>query len=178
MRTLRRQHNMGPCTPSRSQNHKPAHVRAWARLRMCERAENGSSLVELAVVLPVLFLLLLGVADFGRAYYLGMEVSQAANSAALYGSQAPSDAAGIASAAVADAQDVPGFTTSSVTVTSGCECSDGSSPILGCSPVPTCSTNAVTYVQVDTVATYKATFPYPGIPASIVLRGKARMRSQ
>ena len=140
--------------------------------------ENGSSLVELAVVLPVLFLLLLGVADFGRAYYLGMEVSQAANSAALYASQDPSDAVGIANAAVADAQDVPGFTTSSVTVTSGCECSDGTLPILGCSTAPTCSTNLVNYVQVDTVATYRATFPYPGIPASIVLRGKARMRSQ
>jgi Flp pilus assembly protein TadG len=164
--------------PWRSQNHNTGGVPDLELLHADARSESGSSLVELALVLPVLFLLLLGVADFGRAYYLGMEVSQAANSAALYGSQAPSDTAGIASAAVADAQDVAGFTTSSVTVTSGCECSDGSSPSLGCSAKPTCSTNSVTYVQVDTVATYKATFPYPGIPASIVLRGKARMRSQ
>ena len=169
---------MGPYTPRRVHNQNTGDAPASELLRAGACSENGSSLVELAVVLPVLFLLLLGVADFGRAYYLGMEVSQAANSAALYGSQAPSDAAGIANAAVADAQDVPGFTTSSVTVTSGCECSDGSSPSLGCSAAPTCSTNAVTYVQVDTVATYKATFPYPGIPASIVLRGKARMRAQ
>src|SRR5271169_6845725 len=101
----------------------------WTRLTtkalVCEA---GSSLIELALVLPVLFLLVLGVVDFGRAYYLAIEVSQAAHTAALYGSQNPSDTIGMQNAAVADAQDVPNFTTSSVTAVFGCECADGSLP--------------------------------------------------
>jgi Flp pilus assembly protein TadG len=142
------------------------------------RCEVGSSLVELALVLPVLFLLLLGVFDFGRAYYLAIEISQAAHSAALYGSQNPTDTTGMQYAAVADASDVPNFTISSVTATYGCECSDGSLAVAGCTANPSCGTmNVVDYVQVNTSTSYSALFPYPGIPSPLTLRGSARMRA-
>jgi len=140
-------------------------------------SESGGSLVELALVLPVLLLLLLGTADFGRACYIGIEVSRAAQSGALYGSQNPSDVAGMKAAAVLDAPDVPGFTTANVTVTTGCECSDGSSASLNCSTTPTCATNQVTYVQVTTSLNYTAPFPYRTLPTLAVLHGSARMRA-
>jgi hypothetical protein len=111
-------------------------------------SESGSSLVEMALLLPVLFLLLVGVVDFGRAYYL-----------------------------VLDAPDVPNFTAASVTTSKGCECSDGSSPVADCTVSPSCATNVVNYVQVNTSATYSAIFPYPGIPSPLILRGSARMRA-
>jgi Flp pilus assembly protein TadG len=139
--------------------------------------ETGSSLVEMALLLPVLILLLMGVADFGRAYYLAIEVSHAASSAALYGSQYPTDLVGMQNAAVLDAPDVPGFSTASVVATYGCECSDGSSAIAGCTTTPNCASNAVAYVQVNTTATYSAMLPYPGIPSPLTLRGSARMRA-
>ena len=142
------------------------------------KSESGSSLIEMALVLPVLFLLLMGVVDFGRAYYLAIEVSQAAHTAALYGSQNPTDIAGMQSAAVADAPDVPSFTTSSVTATSGCECSDGSSPVANCTTNPNCGgLITVDYVQVNTSVSYSAIFPYPGIPSPLTLTGSARMRA-
>jgi Flp pilus assembly protein TadG len=142
------------------------------------KAESGSSLIETALLLPVLFLLLLGVVDFGRAYYLAIEISQAAHTAALYGSQNPTDIAGMQNAAVADAPDVPSFNTSSVTVTSGCECSDGSSPVANCATNPACGAlMTVDYVQVNTSVSYSAMFPYPGIPSPLTLSGKARMRA-
>jgi Flp pilus assembly protein TadG len=142
------------------------------------QSESGSSLVEMALVLPILFLLLMGVVDFGRAYYLAIEVSQAAHTAALYGSQNPTDTTGMQSAAVADAPDVPSFTTSSVTATYGCECSDGSSPIASCATNPACGGMiTVNYVQVNTSVSYSAMFPYPGIPSPLTLRGSARMRA-
>jgi Flp pilus assembly protein TadG len=142
------------------------------------RCEAGSSLIELALLLPVLFLLLLAVVDFGRAYYLAIEVSQAAHTAALYGSQNPTDTTGMQNAAVADAPDVPNFTTSSVTATYGCECADGSLPVSGCTTNPSCGAlNVVDYVQVNTSTSYSALFPYPGIPSPLTLRGSARMRA-
>ena len=132
----------------------------------------------MALVLPVLFLLLMGVVDFGRAYYLAIEVSQAAHTSALYGSQNPSDITGMQNAAVADAPDVPNFTASSVVATSGCECSDGSSPVANCATNPSCGGMiTVSYVQVNTSVSYSALFPYPGIPSPLTLRGSARMRA-
>jgi Flp pilus assembly protein TadG len=139
--------------------------------------ESGSSLIELALILPVLFLLLMGVADFGRAYYLAIEVSHAANTAALYGSQNPTDTVGMQNAAVLDAPDVPSFTTSSVSASYGCECSDGSSVVVNCTSNPSCATNVVNYVQVNTSVSYSAMLPYPGIPSPLTLRGSARMRA-
>lgn len=141
-------------------------------------SESGASLIELALVLPILFLLLLAAVDFGRAYYLAIEVSDAAHAGALYGSQNSTDTAGMQSAAVANASDVPNFTTSSVTASYGCECSDGSIPVATCSTTPSCgSMNVVDYVQVNTSTSYSAMLPYPGIPSSITLRGRARMRA-
>jgi Flp pilus assembly protein TadG len=142
------------------------------------RSETGSSLVEMALMLPFLFLLLMGVIDFGRGYYLAIEVSNAAHSAALYGSQNPNDVAGMQNAAVLDSPDVPNFTTSSVTATYGCECSDGTAAVPSCTTTPSCgSMNVVQYVQVNTSVSYSAMFPYPGIPSPMTLSGSARMRA-
>jgi Flp pilus assembly protein TadG len=137
-------------------------------------AERGASLAEFALLLPFLSLLLLGVIDFGRAYYLGIEVSNAAYAGALYGSQNPSDTKGMQNAATGDAPDVSGMT---VTATYGCECSDGTSPVTQCTSQPTCTINVVNYVQVTTSATYRTLLPWPGIPSSFALQGKARLRA-
>jgi len=151
------------------------------RLSTCAalaRREGGAALAEFAVTLPFLALLLLGVIDLGRAYYLKIEVSDAAYAGALYGSRNTSDTTGMQSAATANAPDVPASMSFSATATNGCECSDGTNPVSPCPTTPpTCSVNVVTYVQVATSATYKPLFPWPGIPSSITLQGLARLRA-
>jgi hypothetical protein len=47
-------------------------------------AARGQSLVEFALVLPLLLLLLAGGVDLARAYFVGIEVSNAAREATLY----------------------------------------------------------------------------------------------
>ncbi len=131
-------------------------------------------MLEIALVLPVLLLLLVGAVDFGRAYYVALEVSSAAQVGAGYGAQNVTDTAGMVSAAKADAADVAGLVPVG---TSGCECSDGSSPVAGCGSAPTCAYNVVNYVQVTTTAVYVPMLPYPGIPSTLTLTGIARMRS-
>jgi Flp pilus assembly protein TadG len=125
-------------------------------------------------MLPFLTLLLLGVIDFGRAYYVNVEVSNAAYTGALYGTQNHSDTTGMQNAATGDAPDVAGIT---ATATYGCECSDGSNVVASCSTQPTCSVNVVNYVQVTTSATYRTMFPWPGIPSSLALQGSAKLRA-
>jgi Flp pilus assembly protein TadG len=141
---------------------------AWAA------RERGASLVEFGLMLPFLGLLLLGVIDFGRAYYMEVEVSNAAYTGALYGTQSHTDITGMQNAASGDAADISSMT---ATATYGCECSDGSNAVASCSSPPTCAVNVVNYVQVTTSATYKPMFPWPGIPSSISLHGSAKLRA-
>src|SRR4026208_2487370 len=49
------------------------------------RSNQGSALVELAVALPLLLLLVVGVADYARVYYTGITVANAARIGAHYG---------------------------------------------------------------------------------------------
>ena len=141
--------------------------------RLCR--DDGGSLVELSLTLPLFFLLLFGAVDFGRAYYLAMEIAGAAHAGAEYGAQNPTDTAGMQAAATADAPDVPGLT---VTMPSyGCECSDGTSFSANCTTTPMCTTNVVYRVTVSVSATYKPIIPWPEIPSSMILSNSATMRS-
>lgn len=153
--------------------------------------EGGASLVEVALMLPFLGLLLLGVIDFGRAYYLSIEVQNAAEAGALYGSQNVTNITGMEDAATNDAADVKGaadVTWTTPTATNGCECSNGTSVTPSSTPTtnacpspPTCGTSlsVVNYVTVTTKATYTTwlhKWIIPGLPTSITLNGSATMR--
>ena len=46
------------------------------------RSERGQSLVELALVMPLLILLLTGIADLGRAFYSYIQITNAAREGA------------------------------------------------------------------------------------------------
>ncbi len=128
------------------------------------------------MVLPFFMLLLLGAIDFGRAYYLSMEIAGAAHAAAVYGSQNPTDTAGMQSAALKDAPNAANISVSSATY--GCECSDGSNYSASCSATPACTgTTQVYRVNVTVAAPYKVLFPWPGIPSEISFSSSASMRS-
>jgi Flp pilus assembly protein TadG len=57
--------------------------------------EQGQSLVELAISLPVILLLMLGTLDFGMATYSYLVIKDAAQEGALYGSINPNNRAEI-----------------------------------------------------------------------------------
>ena len=46
--------------------------------------ENGQSLIELAIAMPILLLLLCGLLDLGRAYFIHVALEDGAGEAALY----------------------------------------------------------------------------------------------
>ncbi|MHB1525090.1 MAG: TadE/TadG family type IV pilus assembly protein [Candidatus Dormibacteria bacterium] len=55
---------------------------------------RGQSLVEFALVLPILALLLSGGADLARAYFVGIQIADGARQAGLYASDHPPVLAG------------------------------------------------------------------------------------
>lgn len=136
--------------------------------------EEGSQLIELALVLPVFLYLLVGAVDFGRAFYLATEVASAAEAGASYGVSSPTDVSGMKATALLNASDVSGFTP---TATYGSECTDGSASASLSATPPTCSSGVVQYVEVDASATYSPLLHIPGIPASLPISSKARMRA-
>jgi len=58
--------------------------------------ERGQSLVEFALMLPILLLLLLGAIDLGRAFHSSISITNAAREGAFYGASKPTDSSGIA----------------------------------------------------------------------------------
>jgi Flp pilus assembly protein TadG len=57
--------------------------------------QKGQSLVELSILMTILIILLSGLADFGRAYLIFLELREAAQEGAAYGSFTPTDFSGI-----------------------------------------------------------------------------------
>lgn len=134
---------------------------------------DGSAILETAILMPLMIAMIVGTVDFGRAYCTAIEVASAAHAGALYGTQNPTDTAGMVSASELDAPDVSTLTP---VATYGCECSDGSSAVASCTSTPTCTYNYVNYVSVTTTATYTPLIPYPGVPHSLKLSSTALMR--
>lgn len=134
---------------------------------------EGASFVELALVLPVFFGMLIPVVDLGRAFYAAIEVASAAQAGALYGVENPSDSSGMELAANAGASNLSNVTS---TATYGCECSDGTSAVPLCTSTPSCANNYVTYVDVKVTSPYKTVFGYPGLPSSMDITREVRLR--
>lgn len=59
------------------------------------KKESGQSIVEFAVSVMVVLMLLVGIADFGRALFTYIALRDAAQEGAVYGSICPRDAASI-----------------------------------------------------------------------------------
>ena len=139
------------------------------------KCEFGSTLVEFALIFPILTLMSIGVADFGRAFYGGIVITNAANAGVEYGSRSKSaaaDTAGMIAAAQNDAQGITGVT---ATAQRYCECPNGSS--VSCTS-GSCTGTKRTYVSVTTGYTFNTLMRYPRIPSSIIMSRKSVMRAR
>jgi Flp pilus assembly protein TadG len=156
------------------------------------KRERGSSLVEAGLVATfVLIPLLLGSIDFGRAFFVSIEVANAARAGAQYGAQsqaAMQDSANIVLAAQKEAPDVAaacgagknacwvgGYPQSAW----GCECSNQTLATGGTPNSTACTCtggHVVDYVLVTTKATYTPMFNMFGWFKPITLNSQAKLR--
>jgi len=147
--------------------------------------QSGSSLIELAVILPLLLVALLGAVDVGRAYYQSLVLCNAARAGAQYGAysnETMTDSSGIQAAALADLQDaVAASDDDEVAVESEryCECGDGSSIACDggvCDPMIAGTKH--TYIRVLVSSDFETMFHYPGLPESIPLSHEVHLRAR
>ena len=148
--------------------------------------DKGQAFVELALVIPIFILLLVGAVEVGRLAYAAVEVNNAARAGLAYAAQTHATASdnsssgGVLTAALTEAPDIKSMT-ATTSVSCSCETSAGVIPTPGtCVGVTTLTCAApsriVEFVQVNTTAPVNTVFHFPGIPATVTLRGFAMMR--
>ncbi len=150
------------------------------------KPENGQSLLEFALILPLLALLLVGIAEIGRAVAYTMRVNNAALAGAEYGSQNGTTAASTTNMEQAAVTEAYGnlVTLQNTTAEQGCQCVDPQSGV-SCNPWPTSACSSISCaagqqivecVRVTTHATFDSMFNFPGLPHTFNANGKATMR--
>jgi Flp pilus assembly protein TadG len=135
------------------------------------RASSGQTVVEVALLLPLLLLLLVGLIELGRYAYFDILISNAARAGAQYGAQSliqAADVAGIRRAAQND-----GLAAMTITATQQCGCAAAS---LGGCPTGAVCPQPLVYVQVTATDRYNSLFRYPGIPRNLTLTSTVTMR--
>ena len=153
-----------------------------ASLRRRFTCESGQSLVELALLTPLLLILVVGIAEMGRYAYFAILVGNAARAGAAYGAQNvpnSSDTTDITSAVTNDCQNCASLSTAGLTVTPAdvCACDNGGSFVSAptsayCNAPPTGTNNTagscaagqqwVIIEQVTVSGTFKPMFTYSG----------------
>jgi hypothetical protein len=120
----------------------------------------------------MMFLLLSGVIDFGRAFYYTDAAVSAARAGTQYGILSAANMANVAgmkAAAEKDAEGIAGFTAEAEFF---CQASGGGGT------VPCDNPSAQGYVKVKTAIVYPLMLPWPGIPNPLPVGGLAVMRVQ
>ena len=149
---------------------------------------SGQSLLEVALLTPMLLALLLGAIELGRYAYISILVGNAARAGAAYGAQnlvLSVDTTGIQTAAENDFQN-NGQNTSNLLVSSttscGCDSNGTVTPASSCSTATdrtagTCASGHwVVMVSVTASGTVNSLFNYPGIPKSLTVSNTATLR--
>ena len=159
----------------------PASKEAGAKKNvhlLCD--SNGQSLVEFALVVPLLLLLLLGAIEIGRVAYYAIAVSNAARSAVQYGAQTPTTAGNIDNIVQAALDDARYLSPDNVTIDNKLfKCPDADISALSNTPPTDCGadgTRYLSYLKVNTQMQLAPLIGFPGIPASFSLKGEAFMR--
>ena len=149
--------------------------RAARIARALRSADAGQALAEMAIIVPLLVLLLIGLVEVGRYAHFSILVSNAARAGVQYGAQnlvTAADNAAMQTAATADAQNIAGL---SAVATHFCKCADGSAS--SCLPTDCSASHRLVYVQVDTTGTFSSLLNFSGIVPSLTIKGKAVMRA-
>lgn len=133
------------------------------------RRRRGTSAVELALILSFgMMTIVLGCVDFGRFAYNYIAVTNAARaggSYAMMNNYSPSSLAtwkaAVTQAARDEMMNQTGYSSANLSVTI---------------PDPSTDANGLKRAQITTAYPFQTLFPWPGVPSTVTLRGKAQVR--
>ena len=141
------------------------------------KRRRGSTAVELALLIGILMLILMGTIDLGRVFYSAVTVDDASRAGTQYGIRSnglSGDTAGMQDAAAHNALDIDTVTTSPERY---CLC-EGSSTEVDCI-TGTCTAGVPqVYVEVQSQNDFTTLFGWPGLPDAIPLSSTTTFRVQ
>lgn len=146
--------------------------------------EAGQTLLEVALVTPLLLALMIGIIEFGRYAYIGILVGNAARAGAAFGAQSPGTAGDTADIAIAATNDFQsnGQAVSNLTVNSSFACGCDSSGTVtteacnGTGAGSCVSGHWIITVTVEAKGTFNSLFSFPGIPSNLTLDRTCTLR--
>ena len=156
--------------------------------------QRGSVLTEMAVLLPVVLLLLVGSVDFGRGWVHANATANAAHAGAQFGAQSKShakNAPAIENVVMRDleassmlkaitSQDGTVVNTGqfSVETENFCICDNGTE--VDCDTKGSCgvTNSSQIHIRVRVNSTFETLFDYPGIPEQIQIDRQASLRAR
>jgi Flp pilus assembly protein TadG len=145
-------------------------------MRPNRSTQRGSALVEATLFMPLLLLVFLGIADYGRVFKQAIIVANAAFAGAEFGQRTGqwSNTTGMVTAAKSDANALPTF---AATASNYCTCSPGGTHVT-CTSTCTGYGTPIQYVQVTASATFKTIVNYPLLPHTVPLSVTSILRVQ
>ena len=150
--------------------------RALRRLTRLRRSERGGAMVELAVVLPVLILLAIGVMDYGRVFFTSITVANAARAGAEWGAQ--NQANSVKTSDLENFAQLDGAEAGTLVVTSSRTCKCGAT-VVACSTA-SCAGYGVprVFIAVTVTKDVALLIKYPGLPTTVTIARTATFRLQ
>ena len=142
-------------------------------------SQQGAAVLEVAVMLPILLVLLLGAIDLGRAASDALTIQSAAQAGAQYGSLdslRAKDTAGIRTAVLDDLGDSSVAQYVGIEILRYCNC-EGENGNINCD-TGSCMTPGLalrTYVQVTLTHDFTTIIDYPCLPHPVPLRQSTYM---
>lgn len=144
------------------------------------RSERGAALLELALATPVVLVILFGVIDFARVFYVSQHLTAVARLGAQYGTrQLTFDATGVQSYMAGVNPNIAPYTVPLPTQT--CSCMDDAAvPVSGstsCSQTCTSPNHLVVTVTVSATKTFSMVagmLPFPSIAMTRTVTMRAR----
>ncbi len=139
--------------------------------------EKGGALLELAVVMPLLILLAIGVMDFGRVFARSIVVANAARAGAEFGAQSGATTVDTAVINQFARQDGQGVSTLRVTSQRICRC--GGTGVVGCTSSCSAGYGPVrVFIEVTARDTVAMILSYPGLASRVPIARTATFRQQ
>ena len=152
--------------------------RSGTGMQSQHRSRRGGALVELAVAIPLLVFICIGVMDYGRVYFTSVAVTNAARAGAEWGSTPIAGYAFLTSKQESFAQ-LDGQEVGAITVTASTVCRCGTSTVA-CGAGTICGGygEPMVFVSVTASKTVALLLPYPGLQSPVTISRTATFRAQ
>lgn len=149
-------------------------------LRRFRRDQRGASVVELAIVAPLLIMMTVAATDFARVFIEAHALASASGSGVSYGARRNIDSVNFTEIRKRALDDIQGAGNSSVaTASMFCDCPDAPGTSVDClsGSCPNYGQPRV-YIKTSVQKTFATLGNYPWVPKSTNLKANAYMRVQ